>query len=55
MSMIRCDRCSVLIDSDDDPECFTSKDKPHDCEGRVLCEPCREQCEVDEDGMEGAI
>ena len=41
MSIIRCDRCSTMIDSDEDAECFVEPDKfgklPH-----VWCEPCRD-------------
>lgn len=49
MSMIRCDRCSNLIDSDDDPDCFVDDPRhsipPHP--DRVLCEPCRDEQEDD--------
>lgn len=41
MSCIRCERCSDLIDSDEDPECFVatgSKDV-------VWCENCRNDME----------
>lgn len=37
MSMIRCDECDRIFDSDDDPGCF---DEDGD---RVICEPCREE------------
>jgi len=44
MSMIRCDWCERLIDSDGDPDCFI-----HDFEGmlkdEVLCEWCRDKRE----------
>ena len=36
MSMMRCDGCSKLIDTDDDPDCF-------DSEGHGFCEPCRDR------------
>lgn len=36
MSMICCDECEALIDSDDDPECFGGNDD-------VVCKWCREQ------------
>ena len=36
MSMYRCDGCSKLIDTDDDPDCF-------DSEGQGFCEPCRDR------------
>ena len=47
MSMICCQACEALIDSDDDPGCFV---EPPDCtppEQRarattIMCEPCRE-------------
>lgn len=46
MSMIRCDRCAQIIDSDDDPECFV--ENPGCRYGdRVICEACRYQLECD--------
>lgn len=36
--MTRCDWCCVAIDSDDDPECYVSKNAD-DC----LCENCRQR------------
>lgn len=47
MSMIRCEQCGTLIDSDEDPECFTEYFKPSYGENggelieRVLCPTCR--------------
>lgn len=39
MSMIKCDECDVMIDSDEDLDCFV-------CSGRiVLCLLCREEIE----------
>ena len=35
MSMIRCDYCSDIFDSDEDPDCFV--------EPKVICENCRER------------
>lgn len=35
MSMIACDMCSRLIDSDDDPDCFEGH--------HVICEKCRDE------------
>jgi hypothetical protein len=52
MSMIRCDRCSRLIDSDDDPECFVQVIDHGDdgaTKDAVLCEPCREKQLRDEE------
>jgi hypothetical protein len=40
MSMIRCDLCENLIDSDDDPECFV-EGNPSGC----FCKSCRDQAE----------
>lgn len=41
MSIIRCDHCSRLIDSDYDLECVVEVgDKPEEI---VLCESCRER------------
>ena len=39
MSMIHCQGCALLIDSDADPACFV-EDDPYDRE--VVCEGCRE-------------
>jgi hypothetical protein len=35
MSVLRCDRCPNLIDTDEEPEAYIAD--------RWLCEPCREQ------------
>jgi hypothetical protein len=35
MSMVRCDECEILIDSDLDPDCFNEFDETH-------CENCRQ-------------
>ena len=37
MSCVWCSGCSTLIDSDDDPECFTRHG-----DGPILCEGCRD-------------
>lgn len=43
MSMIRCEKCSFNIDSDDDPECFVENPGlPGTMGDEVLCERCRE-------------
>lgn len=52
MSIIRCDRCSRLIDSDFDAECFVQvMDYGDDgaTKDAVLCEPCREKQLRDEE------
>lgn len=41
MAMTRCDECDELIDSDDDPECFTGIE--HNYKERILCGNCREE------------
>lgn len=38
MSMIRCDDCEGIFDSDADPGCFVETPKGD----QVFCEPCRE-------------
>ena len=38
MSMLCCDDCGNLIDSDDDPEGFYVKSRPD----KFICEHCRE-------------
>lgn len=45
MSVIRCEICAHLIDSDEDPDCFveefwTANNEDKDA---VLCEQCREK------------
>ena len=42
MSIIRCERCPTLIDSDDDPDCFVSIGE----DSITLCEPCRDKHEA---------
>lgn len=55
MSVILCTRCTDMIDSDDDPECFI-----HDNEGTltdaVWCEACRDKAmdEADEEDRQAA-
>lgn len=42
MSLIPCEHCDAMIDSDDDPGCFI--DNPYDSrDTTILCEPCRER------------
>lgn len=44
MSMIRCEDCDRIIDSDDDPECFVEVgNMRHLYKTKILCEPCRER------------
>ncbi len=44
MSMIACQRCPTLIDSDDDPECFVEVGNMRRLHKTViLCEACREK------------
>jgi hypothetical protein len=43
VSMIGCDRCGDLIDSDDDPECFTEGLNGVMGDGPVHCGNCRER------------
>lgn len=48
MSMIECEHCTKMIDSDDDPGCFVEGPDyaPFNLRGAVrtmiICEPCRE-------------
>lgn len=50
MSMILCTSCSTLIDCDDDPECFIENPGvPTGFPEEVLCEPCRDRREAQED------
>jgi hypothetical protein len=42
--MVICTRCDRLIDSDDDPECFTKRG-----DGPIVCECCREDNEESEE------
>lgn len=49
MSMIQCDDCEKIFDSDEDPDCFVTWPDyfPADRRGAVtdcvVCEPCRER------------
>jgi hypothetical protein len=46
MSMILCESCDRLIDSDDDPDCFVEVGNMRRMTSTmVLCEPCRERME----------
>lgn len=38
MSMVRCDECEIMIDSDDDPDCFGEDGNAPD----ILCDNCRQ-------------
>lgn len=50
MSVLRCTRCSALIDSDDDPACFVENPGlPGSMGDQVLCEPCRDREESERD------
>lgn len=42
MSVCRCDKCSDLIDSDNDPDCFIEDLTGHLGRDRIICETCRE-------------
>lgn len=42
MSMIRCEDCRAIIDSDDDPDCFVSFQRTAEDEHTtVRCQACR--------------
>lgn len=56
MSMVQCERCDGIFDSDNDPDCFVEEptyasvtmpvNPPkahHTPKYRCLCEPCREE------------
>lgn len=49
MSMVMCERCDRMIDSDDDPDCFCEAPDYMPADFRkavgteVVCEPCRER------------
>jgi hypothetical protein len=50
MSMIRCSKCSLVVDSDDDPEMFVEVITFGDdgaTETVVMCETCREKEEAE--------
>lgn len=44
MSLLHCERCTGLIDTDDDPACFVETGKEEIC----LCERCRQLQESEE-------
>ena len=44
MSMIRCDGCDRIIDSDDDPDCFVEVGNMRRMNfTKVMCERCRDE------------
>jgi|GEM_PF-5740201 len=55
MSMIRCDHCPALIDSDDDPDCFVEVGNMRRLsETIVMCEPCRDRWREKREAEEAA-
>jgi hypothetical protein len=46
MSMVMCERCDRMIDSDDDPDCFVENPDA------VLCEWCREEREAQQENSD---
>ena len=48
MSMDRCYKCSGLVDTDYDPECYLETKYGDRC----YCEPCREAIELEHEVME---
>ena len=43
MSMVICEKCDRLIDSDDDPDCFVETGNMRRLHQTVvMCEPCRD-------------
>lgn len=51
MSMVRCDYCNNIFDSDNDPDCFIevivySLGVGEHYEDRIKCEPCRDKDEA---------
>jgi hypothetical protein len=57
MSMVRCDDCEHLFDSDDDPECF--QPLPYGVNYRLtairtVCEFCRDDMECNEAEVDAA-
>lgn len=42
MSLIACQECGRIIDSDDDPDCFVEGNYTAKRLNMVLCEQCRE-------------
>ena len=65
MSMVQCERCDKVFDSDDDPDCFVEKAnyaalahpvgtvQTQPIEYECICEPCRDELadELDEAGL----
>lgn len=48
MSLMHCDNCGRIVDTDDDPAAlypFTMDEMPYDC----LCEQCREEMEIEDE------
>ena len=55
VSMIRCEQCEWLIDSDDDPECFVYVGNYKRLHAEiVLCEKCRDDREAEQCAQDDA-
>jgi hypothetical protein len=53
MSMILCDRCNMVIDSDDDPDCFVETGNQRRLhETTILCETCRDKRQAKEEDQQ---
>lgn len=48
--MVRCSRCDIYFDSDEDPACFV--ELPEGNAWKVLCDNCREQDGIEDDEAE---
>jgi len=50
MSMIRCEECDEIFDSDEDPECFVEVGNMRRLhQTKVICEYCRDDMDYDYD------
>ena len=55
MSMVICEDCDALIDSDDDPDCFVEIGNMRRLHAtKVMCEYCRDKYFEDQDDQAGA-
>ena len=52
MSMITCANCGMIIDSDDDPDCFVTIDSGVDW---CLCDMCRELRDMAADSAQDTL
>ena len=54
MSMVRCDNCDLIFDSDADPDCFVEVGNMRRLhQTKIMCPPCREDYENEQEYLQG--